>query len=87
MQKARLRQNVEVGTLTTTYNLARPPVLDVSGTARVWRESFLRVLLQVVVIALVTLLIVRWSIAGPIARAAQWMKALRTGRTPMHHLS
>ena len=49
-------------------------------TARVWRESFLRVLLQVVVIALVTLLIVRWSIAGPIARAAQWMKALRTGR-------
>ncbi|HYK49488.1 MAG TPA: trehalose-6-phosphate synthase, partial [Terriglobales bacterium] len=25
-------------------------------------------------------LIVRWSIAGPIARAAQWMRALRTGR-------
>ncbi len=29
---------------------------------------------------LITLLIVRWSIAGPIARTAQWMKALRTGR-------
>src|SRR5206468_8813522 len=27
-----------------------------------------------------TLLIVRWSIAGPIARAAQWMRALRTGK-------
>ena len=50
-------------------------------TARVWRETFLRVLIQVVLITLITLLIVRWSIAGPIARAAQWMKALRTART------
>ncbi len=47
---------------------------------RVWREAFLRVLAQVVLIVFVTLLIVRWSIAGPIARAAQWMRALRTGR-------
>src|SRR5256885_14840860 len=35
---------------------------------------------QVVLIVLITLLIVRWSIAGPIARTANWMKALRTGR-------
>ena len=49
-------------------------------TAHVWRETFLRVLIQVVLIAFVTLVIVRWSIAGPIARAAQWMKSLRTGR-------
>ncbi len=49
---------------------------------RTWHESFLRVLLQVLVISLITLLIVRWSITGPIARAAQWMKALRTGRVP-----
>ncbi len=49
-------------------------------SALVWRETFLRALVQVVLIALITLLIVRWSIAGPIARAAQWMKALRIGR-------
>ena len=49
-------------------------------TTLVWRETFLRVLVQVVLIALITLLIIRWSIAGPIARAAQWMKSLRTGR-------
>jgi trehalose 6-phosphate synthase len=49
-------------------------------TAHVWRETFLRVLVQVLLIAGITLLIVRWSITGPIARAAQWMKALRTGR-------
>jgi trehalose 6-phosphate synthase len=47
---------------------------------RVWRESFLRVLIQVLLIVFITLLIVRWSIAGPIARAAQWMRALRMGR-------
>jgi trehalose 6-phosphate synthase len=46
----------------------------------VWRRAFLRVLVQGVVIVFVTLLIVRLSIAGPIARATQWMKALRTGK-------
>jgi trehalose 6-phosphate synthase len=47
---------------------------------RTWREAFISVLVQVFLIVLITLLIVRWSIAGPIARAAQWMRALRTGR-------
>jgi alpha,alpha-trehalose-phosphate synthase [UDP-forming] len=47
---------------------------------RVWRDTFLRVLVQVFLITLTTLLIVRWSITGPIARAAQWMRALRTGK-------
>ncbi len=48
--------------------------------ARVWRDTFLRVLVQVFLIVLITVLIVRWSIAGPIARAAQWMRALRAGK-------
>jgi len=47
---------------------------------RAWREVFLRVLVQVFLIVLITLVIVRLSIAGPIARAAQWMRALRMGR-------
>src|SRR5262252_5796596 len=47
---------------------------------RIWRETFLSALIHVVLIALITLLIVRWSIAGPIARTASWMKSLRTGR-------
>jgi alpha,alpha-trehalose-phosphate synthase [UDP-forming] len=49
-------------------------------TLRAWREAFLRVLVQMFLIVFITLLIVRWSIAGPIARAAQWMRALRMGR-------
>ena len=48
---------------------------------RVWRDTFLRVLALVFLITFTTLLIVRWSIAGPIARAAQWMRALRMGKT------
>ncbi len=51
---------------------------------QVWRQSFLGVLAQVVLIVLITLLIIRWSIAGPIARAALWMRALRTGKVFRH---
>lgn len=51
-----------------------------SESLRIWRETFLSALAHVFLIALITLLIVRWSIAGPIARTAYWMKALRTGR-------
>jgi alpha,alpha-trehalose-phosphate synthase [UDP-forming] len=47
---------------------------------RIWRENFLSALAHVFLIVLITLLIVRWSIAGPIARTARWMRALRTGR-------
>ncbi len=49
---------------------------------RIWRDTFLSGLVQVVLISLITLLIVRWSIEGPIARTAHWMRALRTGRAP-----
>lgn len=49
---------------------------------RVWRETFLSALAHMVLIVLITLLIVRWSIEGPIARTAHWMRALRTGRMP-----
>ncbi len=53
-------------------------------SARIWRKSFLqRDLVQALLIVLITLLIIRWSLVGPIARAAQWMRALRTGRTPV----
>ncbi len=50
-----------------------------------WRQTFLRVLLEAMIIMLVTLLIVRWSITRPVTRAAQWMHALRTGRSAPRH--
>ena len=47
---------------------------------RVWSQAFVHIAGQVLVIVAITLLIVRWSLVGPIARAAQWMKTLRTDR-------
>lgn len=48
-------------------------------SGRIWRDTFLRVSLQTLLIALITLLIIRWSIEGPIAKAAEWMRELRVG--------
>ncbi|MBI5203242.1 MAG: trehalose-6-phosphate synthase [Elusimicrobia bacterium] len=48
----------------------------------IWRRTFGRVLVQVILIALVTLLVVRWSLVGPIAQMAEWMKLLRAGEAP-----
>ncbi len=50
-------------------------------SAQLWRDTLLRVLLQTLLVVLTTLLIVRWSIAGPIAKTVEWMRALRMGRT------
>lgn len=49
-------------------------------TKRLWRETFFRVLAQVFLIVLITVLIVRWSLAAPITRVSQWLRALRIGR-------
>ncbi len=46
---------------------------------KIYRNTFLRVLIQVFLISLVTLVIVRWSVMGPIAKMADWMKQLRAG--------
>jgi trehalose 6-phosphate synthase len=47
---------------------------------RVWSRVFVHIAIQVLVIAAITFLVLRWSLAGPIARVAQWLKAIRTGR-------
>jgi len=44
----------------------------------IWKNSFLRFLVNALVISLTTLLLIRWSMAGPIAKMAEWMKHLRT---------
>jgi len=46
---------------------------------RLWGRAFVHIALQVLVIVAITLLIVRWSFSGPIARASQWIKSMRTG--------
>jgi trehalose 6-phosphate synthase len=47
----------------------------------IWKNNFIRLLVNALVISLVTLLLIRWSIAGPIAKVAEWMKHLRTEKS------
>ena len=49
-------------------------------TSRLWWDTFLSVLVQAVFIALVTLLIIRWSIVGPMTRATKWIREIREGK-------
>ncbi|MDD5628213.1 MAG: trehalose-6-phosphate synthase [Elusimicrobia bacterium] len=51
-----------------------------SRLSQIWRHTFFRLLIQMILISLVTLLVVKWSIAGPLEQAAEWMKKLRTGQ-------
>ncbi len=47
---------------------------------RTWTSVFIRIAIQILVIVALTILIVRWSLTGPILRVAEWVKALRTGQ-------
>ena len=49
--------------------------------SKIWREAVTHVLTQVLLIVLITLLIVRWTVVRPMARTAQWLRALRTGKS------
>ena len=47
---------------------------------QIWGRAFIRIAINVLVIVVITLLILRWSLAGPVTRMGQWMRALRAGR-------
>ena len=46
----------------------------------IWKSNLLRFLTYTALIVLITLVVVRWSITGPIARMALWMREVRTGK-------
>ena len=46
---------------------------------KLWRDTFMHVLMQMLLIAAITVLVVRWSVERPIARLAQWLHDLRAG--------
>lgn len=47
---------------------------------RAWSSAFVRIIVQVLVIVGLTVLVVRWSLTRPIARLAEWLKAVRAGK-------
>ncbi|MBI5178393.1 MAG: trehalose-6-phosphate synthase [Nitrospinae bacterium] len=46
----------------------------------IWRRNFLRTLVNVFLISIITLVVVRWSIVGPIAHMAEWIKHMSRGK-------
>lgn len=53
---------------------------DVSAqSTATWRATFIRILVEMLIIALITLLVVRWAMVGRITQMAQWLKELRAG--------
>lgn len=64
-----------VGTLAVFHDAAYIHAQDM----KIWRDTFRHVLVQMGLIAAITLLIVRWSMERPIRRMASWLRELRAG--------
>src|SRR5579885_952544 len=47
---------------------------------RLWRDTFLRLLVETLLIAFICLLIIRISILEPVTKNAQWVRAIRTSK-------
>jgi len=47
----------------------------------IWRHNLIRFLVLSLLVVAITLIVVRWSITGPIAQVADWMRDLRMGKT------
>jgi len=45
----------------------------------IWYRNFFRLLANALLITIVTLLVIRWSVTGPIAKMAEWMREVRKG--------
>ncbi|OGP17025.1 MAG: hypothetical protein A2V21_303885 [Deltaproteobacteria bacterium GWC2_55_46] len=46
----------------------------------IWRRNFIRILANALIISVITLVIVRWSIIGPIAQMSEWIKSMHRGK-------
>jgi len=52
--------------------------------SQTWRETFLRVLIQMALIVAITILVVRWTIVGHVLQLAQWIRDLRNGKPTLN---
>ena len=65
-------------TVTGALVIVQDPSYIQARLSLIWKNNFIRFLVNALVISLMTLLLIRWSMAGPIAKMAEWMKHLRT---------
>ena len=69
------------GGVLGTLVLVRDASAIVKGRWTFWEDALVGILLQVLAIATLTVLLVRWSLVAPLARLARWMQDLRAGVT------
>jgi trehalose-6-phosphate synthase len=50
--------------------------------AHTLRDSLVNALVQTLLVTLLALILVRWTLTGPLARTAKWLRTLRTGQSP-----
>ena len=62
------------GALTTFNDIS---YIDIR-LREIWKDNVIRFFTLSLLVVLSTILVVRWSITGPIARLAEWMRELRT---------
>lgn len=72
-----LLEEKTIGALTLFHDAS---YIDVR-LAEIWKHNLIRFLILSVLVVAITLTVVRWSITGPIAQMARWIKELRTGKT------
>jgi trehalose 6-phosphate synthase len=53
----------------------------------IWRANFIRLLVLALAVALVTILVIQWSIFTPMNRMVEWMKSLRVQNQQAPHMS
>ena len=72
-----VQEEKPIGVLTLIYDAS---YIDVRLT-EIWRDNLIRFLVLSMLVVAITLIVVRWSITGPIAQMAGWIKEVRTGKT------
>jgi len=72
-----VQEEKPIGVLTLFHDAS---YIDVRLT-EIWRDNLIRFLVLTLLVVAITLIVVRWSITGPIAQMAGWIKELRTGKT------
>jgi trehalose-6-phosphate synthase len=69
----------QVGTLALVHDTT---YID-QQVAHTLRDSLVNALVQTLLVALLALILVRWTLTGPLARTAKWLRTLRTGQSPV----
>ncbi len=68
--------NEAVGTLAMLYDSS---FIDMR-LKEIWKQNLVRFLILSILAVFSTVLVIRWSITGPIARLAKWMRDMRTSK-------